>query len=85
MTLFDGAYGAEPAPVDAPASPDFEERWEILAGVPGLLQYCNEMRQDGVFPQAPRRREAVPGRNDPCPCGSGRKYKKCCGAGVTLH
>ncbi|MGH7576811.1 MAG: SEC-C metal-binding domain-containing protein, partial [Longimicrobiales bacterium] len=22
------------------------------------------------------------GRNDPCPCGSGRKYKKCCGIGV---
>lgn len=22
---------------------------------------------------------AVPGRNDPCPCGSGRKYKNCCG------
>jgi preprotein translocase subunit SecA len=21
------------------------------------------------------------GRNDPCPCGSGKKYKKCCGAG----
>ena len=21
----------------------------------------------------------VPGRNDPCPCGSGKKYKKCCG------
>ena len=20
------------------------------------------------------------GRNDPCPCGSGRKYKACCGA-----
>jgi len=27
------------------------------------------------------RREATPGRNDPCPCGSGKKYKKCCGAG----
>lgn len=27
----------------------------------------------------PERREAEPGRNDPCPCGSGRKYKKCCG------
>jgi SEC-C motif-containing protein len=27
------------------------------------------------------RREAPKvGRNDPCPCGSGRKYKKCCGA-----
>jgi hypothetical protein len=23
---------------------------------------------------------AAPGRNDPCPCGSGKKYKKCCGA-----
>ncbi len=23
--------------------------------------------------------QAKPGRNDPCPCGSGRKYKKCCG------
>ncbi|MCQ2428437.1 MAG: SEC-C domain-containing protein [Clostridia bacterium] len=21
------------------------------------------------------------GPNDPCPCGSGKKYKKCCGAG----
>jgi preprotein translocase subunit SecA len=27
------------------------------------------------------RREAPKvGRNDPCPCGSGKKYKKCCGA-----
>lgn len=26
------------------------------------------------------RKEATPGRNDPCPCGSGRKFKKCHGA-----
>ncbi|HEX5394107.1 MAG TPA: UPF0149 family protein [Rhodocyclaceae bacterium] len=25
------------------------------------------------------------GRNDPCPCGSGQKFKKCCGAAATLH
>lgn len=25
-------------------------------------------------------KEAKVGRNDPCPCGSGKKYKKCCGA-----
>ena len=32
-------------------------------------------------PKPPTRRvEATPGRNDPCPCGSGRKYKKCHGA-----
>lgn len=24
-------------------------------------------------------KEKEPGRNDPCPCGSGKKYKKCCG------
>jgi len=24
--------------------------------------------------------DGVPGRNEPCPCGSGKKYKKCCGA-----
>ncbi|MBQ4093042.1 MAG: SEC-C domain-containing protein, partial [Firmicutes bacterium] len=23
--------------------------------------------------------DATVGRNDPCPCGSGKKYKKCCG------
>jgi preprotein translocase subunit SecA len=32
-------------------------------------------------PQQVVRREKV-GRNDPCPCGSGKKYKKCHGAGV---
>jgi preprotein translocase subunit SecA len=31
-------------------------------------------------PQTVRRREAKVGRNDPCPCGSGKKYKKCHGA-----
>lgn len=30
-------------------------------------------------PEAPVRVEAKPRRNDPCPCGSGKKYKKCCG------
>ena len=24
-------------------------------------------------------------RNDPCPCGSGKKYKKCCGVEVAVH
>ena len=30
-------------------------------------------------PRRPVVTERTPGRNDPCPCGSGRKYKKCCG------
>lgn len=37
----------------------------------------------GQFEQEPSRREAVAKvrRNDPCPCGSGEKYKRCCGTG----
>jgi len=35
---------------------------------------------DGGHPVQRRTGEKV-GRNDPCPCGSGKKYKKCCGAG----
>ena len=30
--------------------------------------------------QAPIVKSAKVGRNDPCPCGSGKKFKKCCGA-----
>ncbi|MDY6426907.1 MAG: preprotein translocase subunit SecA, partial [Bacteroidales bacterium] len=30
----------------------------------------------------PIRAEKTVGRNDPCPCGSGKKYKNCCGRGV---
>jgi SEC-C motif-containing protein len=33
-----------------------------------------------VNPKEPPRQVAKVGRNDPCPCGSGKKYKKCCGA-----
>lgn len=37
---------------------------------------------DGKLVTPGTRRNEGPriGRNDPCPCGSGRKYKKCCGA-----
>lgn len=45
-------------------------------------------QEDGVWlyvdgdlnPKAPPRSVVRIGRNDPCPCGSGKKYKKCCGA-----
>jgi preprotein translocase subunit SecA len=33
-------------------------------------------------PQQPIRKDVVIGRNDPCPCGSGKKYKNCHGAGL---
>jgi preprotein translocase subunit SecA len=30
-------------------------------------------------PVEPIQSDTKPGRNDPCPCGSGKKYKQCCG------
>ncbi len=33
-------------------------------------------------PQQPIRKEVVTGRNEPCPCGSGKKFKNCHGAGL---
>ena len=49
-----------------------------------MKEHEEELRQEGanipkvetVVHEGPRI-----GRNDPCPCGSGKKYKKCCGAG----
>ena len=36
--------------------------------------------EEGAKPATIRREGKKIGRNDPCPCGSGKKYKKCCGA-----
>ncbi|MBL6929806.1 MAG: SEC-C domain-containing protein [Rhodospirillales bacterium] len=46
------------------------------------------VREDGqwkcadgqVDPKEPPRTAVKVGRNEPCPCGSGKKFKKCCGA-----
>jgi preprotein translocase subunit SecA len=43
-----------------------------------------EAFEDGELPRTPipmqfKREGPKVGRNDPCPCGSGKKYKKCCG------
>lgn len=53
------------------------DRFETVMALPSLLHDLYEAR----WPPEPLRR-ATPkvGRNDDCPCGSGRKYKKCCGA-----
>jgi preprotein translocase subunit SecA len=43
----------------------------------------NADAKPGATPSAaadkPAAAEKKAGRNDPCPCGSGKKYKKCCG------
>lgn len=46
--------------------------------VHGAWQYWFDLR---VNREPAKREEAKVGRNDPCPCGSGKKYKSCHGAG----
>jgi preprotein translocase subunit SecA len=36
-------------------------------------------QEDSVVKKKPVRKAKTVGRNDPCPCGSGKKYKNCCG------
>ncbi|NGY03869.1 UPF0149 family protein [Solimonas terrae] len=65
-------------------------RW-VDAIVPSLLAidaHWAQQRAEPAAAQAPApMRRATPkvGRNDACPCGSGRKFKKCCGQSPTLH
>jgi hypothetical protein len=40
----------------------------------------NKLREPAFAPQPPRVVGDAPARNDPCPCGSGKKYKRCHGA-----
>jgi len=43
------------------------------------LQYSGGEDAAAEAPQPYKRKDRKVGRNEPCPCGSGRKYKKCCG------
>jgi len=54
------------------------DRWaDIAAGAEA--EYLAGFRDDGtVRGQTVRHTVAAVGRNDPCPCGSGKKFKKCC-------
>jgi uncharacterized protein len=57
---------------------------EMLDGVQDVYDFFREVRARALAPATIRRNPAKVGRNDPCSCGSGRKYKNCCGAG-TVH
>ena len=50
---------------------------ESRGGADGKAEPAAGAPRQAVVRQGPK-----VGRNDPCPCGSGKKYKKCCGAVV---
>ena len=61
--------------VDAKADWLYElPQWEQIFDEETRKRLYREQKQSGTV-----RKEKKIGRNDPCPCGSGKKYKKCCG------
>ena len=68
-----GAIQAILADPQAPAA----VRLEAALAVQGRLPAKSPAPSD-TPPAAPKPAAAQPGRNQPCPCGSGRKFKRCC-------
>lgn len=72
-------------PADAEGSVTFAAHFIEADGRPGVLHETSRfVREHGRWVYREGRttlvHDAVPaGRNRPCPCGSGRKYKRCCG------
>lgn len=50
------------------------EAWNHILSEGRRKELYREQKQSGTV-----RKEVKIGRNDPCPCGSGKKYKHCCG------
>ena len=89
MMMLHHEHDEDPEMRPKPISP--EKREEVIvhmaAGLVAAYRYFREHRQDGIgttFRPEPRRNTPKVGRNDLCPCGSGKKYKRCCG-GATIN
>ncbi|WP_241650447.1 SEC-C metal-binding domain-containing protein, partial [Rosenbergiella collisarenosi] len=68
---------AQAEQVNALTAEQFEQHIEALpAAVLDLYQYWSFQAQQNA-PQ-PKIVETKVGRNEPCPCGSGKKFKQCC-------
>ena len=76
-------------PDDETGEVSFEARYALRGSPRSLREDAFFRKKDGRWYYADgvvhgqetvRRQSPKVGRNDPCPCGSGKKYKKCCGA-----
>lgn len=81
------AHEDDPDPQMRPPPITDDKREEIIthmiAGLTRIYRHFEPARRPGAgtTQQTPARRNSPKiGRNEPCPCGSGRKYKHCCAA-----
>ncbi len=65
-----------------PVLPKEKVKERIHSATPAGSEKSSSKATNSVEETAPgnvfHRTESKVGRNDPCPCGSGKKYKKCC-------
>ena len=74
----DSRFAAEQLDALTAAAPDRIGPWVVTLNEWRLANYASTqdfLTQPSPFPTP----TGKVGRNDPCPCGSGKKYKKCCG------
>jgi len=79
------AGGEQPPAQPEPARPVFSSDvpQSAVTGFDAMLQAMERAeRAPASNPNMPASSGSSVGRNDPCPCGSGKKYKKCCGQGL---
>ncbi len=94
VPIFALAHEHDPDPTmrPYPEPMDADRREQLIvgaaAGVTAIYRYFEPLRRWHTELEGGQStyRRTVPkiGRNDPCPCGSGKKYKRCCGKS-TLH
>ena len=78
LALCDDQEGQPILPLEA------EAEAELVAEAPEMIPVCvfgiRDFWRKRMSHASPIRNSLKVGRNDPCSCGSGRKYKRCCGA-----
>jgi len=89
MMMLYHEHDEDPETRTKPISP--ERREDVIAhmaaGLLGAYKYFRSQRETYAgtgFRREPTSNASKVGRNDLCPCGSGKKYKKCCG-GATVN
>jgi uncharacterized protein len=58
---------------------------QIEKNLVNILTFWQPLRQAIHEREMSKHLQAKIGRNEPCPCGSGKKFKKCCGLAAELH
>lgn len=86
ILLYGTEVGAQQL-IDDPSLADKHSEYvqSLNTSIPAIYQYWANERKMAAQQKTVRHQQEPAGRNAPCPCGSGKKFKKCCGGCPTLH